>query len=143
VVLLLMACSNPCPAGLDADEDRTATLATLAGGETDTVCYGEAEMGRRPDGVIVLDPSWPDDALAARWAHLRLHTPLEKGPDCLDRAIEEEAHARMAELRLREQLGVTEPVLAWGEVADEAALSAWLRVNPDKAVSGYRLRCEN
>jgi len=100
-------------------------------------------MGVRPDGVMLLDASWSDEALAARVAHLRLHQPLRLGPDCLEQAIEQEATARMAELRVRGASGVESPPLAWGHLSDRAALAAWLRENPDPAVDGYRLRCED
>lgn len=97
-------------------------------------------MGARP-AVMVLDPSWPDDALAARLAHLALHTPLQPGPDCFDDAVAQEATARMEELRLRRAWGVQAPPLAWGHLDSAQALDGWLRQNPDPAVDGYRARC--
>ena len=107
------------------------------------MCFGSGEMGVRPDGVILLERSWSDEALAARVAHLRLHEPLQLGPHCLERAIEQEATARMAEIEVRQALEVESPPLAWGHLRGQATLSAWLRENSDPAVDGYRLRCKN
>lgn len=124
--------------GLVSDPARAAHIASRVGFDG-AICFG-AEMGRRPS-VVVLDPSWPDDALSARLAHLAMHTPLQPGPSCFDDALAQEVSARLEELRLREAWGVESPSLAWSHVKGPEELDLWLRENSDPAVDGYRLRC--
>ena len=140
MVLLALSCGGTpdCPVGLVSDPPRAGAIASRVDFDG-AICFG-AEMGRRPS-VMVLDPSWPDDALSARLAHLALHTPLQPGPSCLDDAVAQEATVRMEELRLREAWGVESPPLAWSHVESAEELEVWLRENPDPAVDGYRLRC--
>ena len=146
MLLLLIACSRECPAGSAPEPERARQIQELASIQA-PMCFRPAESGVQPDGMMLLDSRWSDQALAARAAHLALHeplhTPLEGRPDCLERAIAQEARARMAELSLRRALAVSEPALAWGHLESEEALADWLTDHPDPAVDGYRVRCEH
>ena len=146
ILLSLLGCADPvaCPEGWATDPDRLGRLAVLGGvAAPGAVCFSVgAEAGVTQAGVALLDPDWPDAALAARLLHLRAHQPLPApGPDCLRRALEDEARAWHAELGLRQALGALEApgrppfTRAWLAQPGPAVVAAWLDEHPAGAAA--------
>lgn len=166
-----------CPAGLAQDAARTqALLARLAAVEEGAaitrrlpgpprVCFGQVAVSAvNHEGAVLLDNAMPEAEAAARLGHLLLHVldgspaPRAGEADCdaaVRRALDIEARAFAAELRLRQALGVTGIRYGFEEdfrrapvEAGEAGIRAWLEAHPaggqgvDALAEGYRRRCK-
>src|SRR5688572_26199014 len=111
---MILGCDDPCPGDLRQDPVREQAIRDRVDVGA-PICFGtpSAWDGR----VIRIDPATGDDEAAARAAHLDRHrtdATAMTGDDPCDRrvaaAMAAEARAWALEMRLRTELGVTDPV---------------------------------
>jgi hypothetical protein len=126
------------------------------------VCFARGiEPGVTLDGLALLDAAMPDDAAAARLAHLLTHlhrgsqlAAPPDGADCarwLEGALDEEARAWALELRLLGDRGAALPFARAAGAAPAAERAAvirrWLAEHPEGEGTvpplgvGYAARC--
>lgn len=136
---------------------RAARLRSLAGAVSNApVCFAVgAEASLLPGGVARLDATWPDEAAAARLAHLHAHgAPPSPGPGCLELAVAQEAAAWQIELSLRQELGALQGpgsppfAEAWVLAPRPETVVDWLYAQPAGAaqvpasLDRLRARCQ-
>lgn len=183
--LLVLGCSGapepaPCPLGHHRDPARAAELearladtregaplaALLAG--TAGICFAaDAIDVITTERVLLLSDGMETGEAAARLGHLLVHVrdglpmreAIPRGADCealLDEALDREAQAHAAEMRLQRALGavprrhafeITDAVLALPEAEQAGAVRAYLEAHPtgapgiDGLAAGYLERC--
>jgi hypothetical protein len=182
LALAMAACTPspaPCPAGTAQDEPRAHALSRLLERTPEgaavtrrflthppQICFGRIPVSAvTADGTVLLDAALSDAEASARLAHLLLHL-VEGSPaprpgifDCsaaVRQALAAEASALSLELRLRRELGVASPALAyefeddfWRAPLDEreASIFSYLEAHPaggpgvDALAEGYLRRC--
>lgn len=129
--------TSPCPAPFVADAARESRLVAIASEDLEgqaavvglpTACFGAVRSpGVLVDGRPMLDARTPDEALAARLAHLGVHLHDDLGDGCKrgrEQAVLSETRARALETRLRARR-------ALGPAPDDAS-----------AAADYAARCE-
>lgn len=174
------AAEPPCPAGHHRDASRAAaivqrlgtvpegaTLVSLLAG-TQGICFGDEALNVvTSDRAFLLASSLEDGEAAARLGHLLIHVrdglpmgdaiPSDADCDALVReALDREAVAYVAEVRLQRALGVTPRTLAFefafelerlDEPSARARVRAYLEEHPtgapniDGLSAGYLARC--
>lgn len=150
-----------CPAPFVANEYRTEAMQDLLSDDSiEQVCYGlHRPSVILPSGMVLMDHSLPIKEGAARLAHFGHHlnlSPVEYGPECVERAIQREAEAFQVELQWRERLEIRHSVWAyefeagWREAEEPVQfLENFIQTHPEGAiglsplVDDYTKQCAN